>query len=171
MAPEPKKYATFITQKGLYAYNFMPFGLTSNPSGFSRFVNKIFKDMAWNELIFHVNDVIIYAKTRNRHNEILLKFLRRCKESNLKLNAKKCEILKSRALYLGHMIRSEGLRTNPKTGEIVKNHPTPKDKKQLQSFLGTVNYYRKFIKEVKDNEQAVAEMCEKDMDGRMRGGF
>ena len=50
MALESKKYTAFITKKGLYTYNFMPFGITSNPSAFSRFVHKIFKDMAWTEM-------------------------------------------------------------------------------------------------------------------------
>ena len=89
MAPELKKYTAFIRNKGLYKYNFMPFGLISNPSALSRFVSKIFKDMVWKELILHVEDVIIYARTRIRHNEILVKFLNRSKEAYLMLNAKK----------------------------------------------------------------------------------
>ena len=64
------------------------------------------------------------------------------------LNLKKCEVLKTSVLYLGYVVSSECLKANPKKVEIVKNHPTPKDKKQLQSFLGMINYYRRFIRDV-----------------------
>ena len=76
------------------------------------------------------------------------KLLTRCEAVQLTLNLKKCEILRDRVLYLGYVVTAEGLKANPAKVEIVKNHPTPKTKKQLQSFLGMINYYRRFIKDV-----------------------
>ena len=148
MAEESKKITAFITKKGLYEYNVMPFGLATNPSAFSRFVHKAFKDMSWAGLVFYIDDVIIYAKTAEEHYQILKKLLARCRETQLTLNIKKCDILRTEVLYLGFIVSGEGLRANPKKVEIVKSHPTPKTKKQLQSFLGLINYYRRFIKDV-----------------------
>ena len=116
----------------------MPFGLATNPSAFSRFVHKTIKNMNWSGIIFYIDDVIVYAR-------ILKKLLMRCREAQLTLNLRKCEVLKTSLLYLGYAVSSKGLRANPKKVEIVKNHPTPKTKKQLQSFLGLMNYYRWFI--------------------------
>ena len=127
MAEDSKKITSFITKKGLYEYNYMSFGLCTNPSAFSRFLHKIFRDMVWNEIIYYIDDVIISAITIEERNRILEEFLMRCWEVNLTLNLKKCEILKTSVLYLGYVISGEGLRANPKKIEIVKNHPTPKD--------------------------------------------
>ena len=81
----------------------MPFGLSTNPSAFSRFLHKIFRDMVWTEILFYIDNVIIYAITIEEHNNrILEKILIRCWEVNLTLNAKKCEILPTSVLYLGY---------------------------------------------------------------------
>ena len=111
-------------------------------------MHKAFKDMNWSGIVFYVDDVIVYAKTLEEHFQILKKLLIRCRETQLTLNLKKCEVLRTSVLYLGYVVSGEGLRANPKKVEIVKSHPTPKTKKQLQSFLGMINYYRRFIKDV-----------------------
>ena len=148
MAEESMKYTAFITKKGLFQYLYMPFGLATNPSAFSRVMHLVFMDMNWVEIIFYIDDVIIFAATVADHNRILLKFLLRCLQFHITLNLKKCEFLKDSVLYLGYIISDKGLQPNPKKVEIVKNHPTPVTKKQLQSFMGTINYYRRFIKDI-----------------------
>ena len=79
------------------------------------------------------------------------------------LNLKKCEVLKTSVLYLGYIVYGEGLRANPKKVEIVKNHPMPKTKKQLQSFFGLINYYRRFVKDVAEGSAPLNWLLQKNV--------
>ena len=69
----------------------------------------------------------------------------RLQESKLKVNLKKCTFFKTSVKYLGHIISAEGLKPQPNKIETVNKMSTPKTVKELQSFLGMTNYYRKFI--------------------------
>lgn len=65
---------------------------------------------------------------------------------NLKLNPKKCQFLRSRIVYLGHVCTEHGIEPNPELVKAVRACPIPNNEKKLKSFLGMANYYRKFIK-------------------------
>ena len=64
----------------------------------------------------------------------------------MKLNPKKCSFVKQRIEYLGHVVTPEGIFPDPGKVEVVNNFPTPASLKDLKSFLGLANYYRRFIK-------------------------
>ena len=148
MAPESRKYTAFICKKGLYQYLYMPFGLRSNPNAFSRVMHMGFSDMLWKQLILYIDDIIIFSRDLVTHMANLQGFLARCLELHLKINLKKCTFLKTSVIYLGHVVSDVGILPNPAKIEVVKNHPTPRTKKQVQSFMGLINYYRRFIKNI-----------------------
>ena len=64
----------------------------------------------------------------------------------MKLNPKKCSFVKQRIEYLGHVVTPEGIFPDPGKVEVVTNFPKPVSLKELKSFLGLANYYRRFIK-------------------------
>ena len=66
--------------------------------------------------------------------------------ANVKLNPKKCSFVKQRIEYLGHVVTPEGIFPDPSKVKVVENFPTPASLKELKSFLGLANYYRRFIK-------------------------
>ena len=68
-------------------------------------------------------------------------------QAGLKLKPKKCEFFKSKISYLGHIVSSKGIETDPKKVEAVKNWAVPKTVTDVRSFLGFTNYYRRFIKD------------------------
>ena len=140
-----RKYTAFVCKNGLYQFKRMPFGLTNNPSTFSRIMQHVLQGLNWKICINYLDDIIIFSKTLEEHLQNLQIVFNRLREFNLKLTPKKCNFLQTTIEFLGHTISSEGISPNNKKIEIIQNHPTPKTKKQLKSFLGLANYYRKYI--------------------------
>lgn len=69
------------------------------------------------------------------------------RSANLKLHLSRCIFAKKEVKYLGHIISKQGIRVNPENTEKVKTFPIPQSTKQVKSFLGMANYYRKFVKD------------------------
>lgn len=68
------------------------------------------------------------------------------RSEHLFLKRSKCTFGATTIEYLGHLISADGVRTDPKKIQAIQNWPTPGNQKQLRSFLGLANYYRRFIK-------------------------
>ena len=88
---------------------------------------------------------LIFTETFEEHLELLIKVFQRPRRANLKIKLEKCEFTRTLLQYLGHRISSEGISTDPKKVDAIKNWAPPKNIKELEQFLGTVNYYSKFI--------------------------
>jgi hypothetical protein len=71
--------------------------------------------------------------------------LERLRQFNLKIEPDKCELLTTELSYLGHVVTSEGVKPDPLKGKAFKEFPTPRNTKDVKSFLGLAGYYRKFI--------------------------
>ena len=140
-----RKYTAFVCKNGLYQFKRMPFGLTNNPSTFCRIVQHVLQGLNWKVCINYLDDIIIFSTTLEEHLQNLQMVFNRLRQFNLKLTPTKCNFLQITVAFLGHTISSEGISPNNKKIEIIQNHPTPKTKKQLKSFLGLANYYRKYI--------------------------
>ncbi|KAL0128565.1 hypothetical protein PUN28_003720 [Cardiocondyla obscurior] len=135
----------FSTTLGHYEFNRMPFGLKNAPATFQRLINAVLSGLQGIKCLVYLDDIIIYGPTLHEHNERLKKVFKRLREHNLKLQPGKCEFLRKEVLYLGHIIAEDGIRPDPSKISAVRNYPTPKKIKNIQSFIGLSGYYRKFI--------------------------
>lgn len=135
----------FSTGMGHFEFKRMPFGLTGSPATFQRIMNSILTGLQGLDCFVYLDDIVVYGKDLEQHERRLRKVLQALRRSNLKLNPDKCHFLRREIIYLGHKCSKQGVSPDPGRVECVKNIPPPKNVKQLQSFLGLVNYYRKFI--------------------------
>ena len=103
----------------------MPFGLTNAPATFQRLMESCLGDLHLNWCIIYPDDIIVFSKV----------FF-------WKLKPKKCEFFKSKIAYLGHIVSSHGIETDPKKVEAVKDWTIPNTVTDIRSFLGFTNYYR-----------------------------
>ena len=71
--------------------------------------------------------------------------MERLRQFNLKIEPDKCEFLKTELSYLGHVVTSKGVKPDPEKVKAIKEFPTPRNTKDMKSFLGLADYYRKFV--------------------------
>ena len=147
MDEEDKNKTAFIVDGGLYEFNVMPFGLTNATATFQRYMDMVLAGLKWTSLLVYLDDICIFSKTLEEHLERLRITFKRFEAYRLKLNPAKCQVLQQEFTYLGHIISEQGIRADPKKLAAILQMPEPRCLKQLRSFLGFCNYYRKFIKD------------------------
>ena len=129
----------------------MPFRLKNAPATFQRLMDQVLTGLQGIELFVYMDDIVIYATSLEKHSRKLKSLLGRLKTAGLALQPEKCYFLKREIAYLGHVITQEGVKPDPKKIEAVEKFPIPKNKKNIEQFLGLIGYYRKFIFQILKN--------------------
>lgn len=145
MAETDKEKTAFICPLGFYQFERMPQGITGAPATFQRLMEKAVGDMNLLQCLVYLDDLIVFGRTLEEHEERLLKVLDRLQEYGLKLSIDKCQFCQPQVKYVGHIVSAEGIATDPEKIRAVTNWGQPTDLKSLQSFLGFCGYYRRFI--------------------------
>ena len=146
IAPEDTHKTAFRTRYGHYEFLVLPFGLTNAPATFQTLMNNLLKPHLDVFVLVYIDDILIFSKTLDEHLLHLRTILGILRENKLYAKLEKCEFLKDELEYLGFLISKNGIKTQPKKIEAVKNWPTPTNQTEIRSFLGLAGYYRKFIK-------------------------
>lgn len=145
MSEQDKEKTAFICPVGFYQFERMPQGITGAPATFQRLMEKAVGDMHLLQVIVYLDDIIVFGKTLEEHENRLLKVLDRLEEVGLKLSLDKCQFCQPKVKYVGHIVSETGIATDPEKVEAVKRWKEPTDLKSLRSFLGFCGYYRRFI--------------------------
>jgi RNase H-like domain found in reverse transcriptase/Reverse transcriptase (RNA-dependent DNA polymerase) len=139
--------AAFRTNLGLFEPTVMFFGLTNSPATFQTMMNHILRDLiSEGKVTVYLNDILVFTKDLIEHCEIVSRVLQILRENKLSLKPQKCEFEKEEMKYLGMIIGRGEVRMDPAKVSAVAKWPTPKNKKEVQQFLGFANYYRWFIR-------------------------
>ncbi len=139
------KTAFQVGDLGFYECNRMPFGLTNAPATFQRLMEQTLQNLS-NVIVF-IDDIVIFSATFQEHLDKLEQVFCKLKDAGLKLKPKKCKLFQRRVRYLGHIISSEGVETDPEKTEVISKWPIPKTVHELRRALGLFGYYRRFIKD------------------------
>jgi hypothetical protein len=136
----------FKTHHGHWEFRVMPFGLTNAPATFQEAMNSILRPLLRKHVMIFVDDILIYSKSFEEHVDHITQVFNILKQHNFLLKKTKCSFAQQQLEYLGHIINSERVETDPKKIQVVAAWPVPTDLKQLRGFLGLSGYYRRFIK-------------------------
>ena len=136
----------FRTRYGHYEYKVMPFGLTNAPATCQQMINDALRDLLDVTVVAYLDDILIYSKDPAKHESHVKQVLERLANYKLRLKPEKCEWSKEEVKFLGFMIGKNSIRIDPAKLAAVKEWNQPTNVKEVQSFLGFVNYNRKFIK-------------------------
>ena len=140
---ESRKYVTINTIKGLYQYTRLPFGIASAPSIFQRLMDTLLQGIPG--IICYLDDILVTGSNDEDHFKNLEEVLKRLMDAGLRLKKSKCALMQDSVQYLGHRIDAQGVHTTPDKIAAIQKAPTPRNVKQLRSFLGLIQYYGKFI--------------------------
>lgn len=146
VADEDIEKTAFATKYGLYEYKVLPFGLTGAPATFMTLMNRIFYEYLDKFLIVYLDDILIYSRNEEEHQQHLRLVLDKLKEHRLIVNDEKSELFKEKVTFLGFDVDGEGIHTEEAKIKTIKDWPIPNNKQQVRSFLGLTNYYRRFVR-------------------------
>ena len=139
---ESQKLLVINTSKGLFKYKRLPFGVSSAPAIFQRFMSQLLMNVEG--VIAFLDDIFIGGETQEEHDERLNRVLRELQKNNVSIN-KKSVINTDKLEYLGYVISGDGIRPSPQKLTAILEAPSPKSVSEVKSFLGMVTYYSRFI--------------------------
>ena len=139
----------FKTKLGLYEYTVMPLGLMNAPSSFQEMMNDMLRDLN-TYTIWYIDDMLIHTKAEAEaeHKAAVEKVLQRLMDHDLAVNLRKSEFHLQEVNFLGYLLcTNDTLRMEPGKIQAIQKWEIPTSKKEVQPFLGFMNYYRRFIQD------------------------
>ncbi|GKA50936.1 putative nucleotidyltransferase, ribonuclease H, partial [Tanacetum coccineum] len=135
----------FRTRYGHFEFTVMPFGLTNTPVVFMDLMNRVCKPYLDKFVIVFIDDILIYLKTEEDHENHLRLMLELLRKEKLYAKFSKCEFWLQEVHFLGHVVYHEGILVDPSKIKAVESWKSPTTPSQVRSFLELVGYYRRFI--------------------------
>jgi hypothetical protein len=145
MEPASMAWAAFRTRYGSFEPVVLPFGLCNGPATFQRYINTVLMDCLDDFCSAYVDDVLIFSKNKKEHRRHVRTVLQKLQDAGLQVDIRKCEFEVSKTTFLGFVISDQGVQVDPAKTSIIRNWRRPTTKREVQSFLGFCNFYRRFI--------------------------
>ena len=141
-----RKLTAFATPNGLYQFKRMPFGISTAPAIYSRFIAAALNKLGTRGINCYLDDVLVYSMSLTEHVDRMYQVLQAHREAGVKLKPAKTSLFQEKVEYLGHMLSAEGIGMIDRYVERIKEWPVPSNPKELNTMLGFFGYYRSFIK-------------------------
>ncbi|KAF8748713.1 hypothetical protein RHS01_10621 [Rhizoctonia solani] len=138
------------------------FGLTNAPAAFQYFMNNLFRDLIDVTVVIYLDDILIFSEKPKDHPIHVREVLLRLMKNQLFCKLSKCHFHVTTVDYLGIVISPAGFSMDQKKIKAVTSWPTPKTVKQVQAFLGFVNYLRRFIPNFSSVARSLHNLTKKD---------
>ena len=150
----------FWGSDGRWEWVVMPFGLKNAPAVFQKVMDSVLGDVTFARC--YIDDVIIASSSIEEHCKHIAWLLDTLKANGLKCHPAKCLFGSERVPYLGHMVSIDGTSPQQAKVEAILKIPPPRDITSLRSFLGLVNYYRRFIPQFSSIAKPLNILLQKD---------
>lgn len=143
IAAEDITKTAVTTPFGLYEFFRMPFGLRNAAQTFQRFINEVTHGLDF--CYAYIDDLLVASTSEEEHEKHLRQIFNRLRKYGVIVNPAKCIFGVNRVRLLGYLVSEEGTEAPPERIRAIKEFPRPENVKQLRQFLGTLNFYRRFI--------------------------
>jgi ribonuclease HI/transposase InsO family protein len=160
---EDQLKTAFTTPWGTFMYLRMPFGLMNAGATFQRAMDYAFRDLIQKIIEIYQDDLTVVSKERKDHLSHLRTVFERCREYGISLNPKKSVFGIDEGKLLGHVASSGGVSIDPERVQSIKDVRPPANKKALQSFLGKINFIRRFVPNFAERIKPLSALLKKDV--------
>ncbi|BHF80129.1 hypothetical protein SprV_0702325300 [Sparganum proliferum] len=143
VAPEDVPKTAVTTPFGLFEFIRMPFGLRNAAQTFQRFIDRVLRGLPF--VYAYIDDLLVASRNAEKQKEHLALVFDRLDQFGVVINPSKCVLGVPSPDFLGHHVDAQGLRPLSSKVEAIRDFPLPTSKRQLQRFLGMVNFYRRFL--------------------------
>ena len=123
----------------------LPFGLANGPSSFQAYINDVLREFLDLFCTAYIDDILIYSNNLKEHKKYINIVLSALQAAGLQVDITKYEFYITRVKYLGIIITTEGLEIDPDKISAIQSWLSLKNAKEVLSFLGFANFYRRFI--------------------------
>ena len=161
----------FRTRYGHFEYQVMPFELANAPATFQAYINKALRGLVDVICVVYLDDILIFSENPAEHRLHVQRVLERLKDYGLYINLKKCEFDTDEVDFLGFIVSTKGVRMDPKRIQMIKEWPKPKTYREVQVFLGFVNFYRRFIYRYSKIVAPLTSLLKGSENGKKKGPF
>ena len=159
---ESRDLTAFTFNNRRYRFNRLIQGQTNSSAEFSRMMTQLFAKVPFNCLLIYIDDILLASNTIPEHLRRLKFILQRLEWGNLKLSPKKTHLFQKEVSFLGHRLSSKGISIDSTKIDGIVNLPPPTSVKQVQKFLGMVNYHRNHIPQFASKANALYGVLRKD---------
>jgi transposase InsO family protein len=163
VASEDVPKTAFRTRYGHFEFLVLPFGLTNAPATFMHLMHQTFREYLDQFVIVFLDDVLIYSRTLSDHHIHVRKVLEILRKQKLYAKESKCEFFQSEVEFLGHIISRNGLRMMTDKVDAISTWPIPTSVTQVRAFLGTIGFYRRFIKDFSAVAAPLSDLTKNDV--------
>ena len=144
---QAKEKSAFVTKRGLFQWNVMPFGMANAPATFERLMDLVLAGLNWSKCLVYMDDILVFGTSFRECLDNLDAVLTALGEANLRVSPEKCSLFLSQIAYLGHVLSAKGVQPDPTKVEKVRHWPVPVNLTEVRAFLGLASYYRRWIKD------------------------
>ena len=162
--PSDQLKTAFTTPWGTFMDVKMPFGLMNVGATFQRAMDIPFSEDIGYFIIIYLDDITVFSKTDEEHLTHLRKVFEKCRKFGLSLNPKKSLFGFQEGKLLGHIISEEGIKIDPTRIDGILQISQPRSLKELQSFIGKINFLRRFIPNLDKLLKNITNMLKKRKD-------
>ncbi len=141
--PEDVPKTAIITPFGSYVFYYSTFGLKNSGATFQRLMDTIFGEVSF--VVVYIDDLLIFSRNHTEHKEHLRTVLRLLRDNGLICKPEKCVFGSSSVEFLGHVVSGDGIRPNPDKVKAITRFPRPTSVKEVQEYLGLINFYARFV--------------------------
>jgi hypothetical protein len=159
--PEDREKTTFTTPWGTFMYSKMSFGLMNAGATFQRAMDIDFIGEKDKFLVIYLDDITVFSNSDKEHHCHLKRVFLKCRSFGISLNPKKSLFAMQEGKLLGHIVSTEGVRIDPSRVEAIQALSIPRSKKEVQSFLGKINFLRRFVPNFAEGVKLITTMLRK----------
>jgi hypothetical protein len=140
----------------------MPFGLSNAGATFQISMQIDFDDLIGKIIQIYLDELTIYSKNRLEQLFHLRKVLMRCRKFDVSLNPSKSIFGITKGKILGHIVSDSGISIDPERITAILNLPTPTSKKEVEAFMGIINFVHRFVPDFAVMVKPIHNLIKKD---------